>query len=108
MSIGIVPSNFPQTQKSIGLVDGSFGYYSGVKGKKQSLGKIGHWSDYGFPWKQGDLIKVDVDRNAGTIAFTHNNKFLGVAFKDKLIKQEDEFYFAVSLWGCGDSLELVS
>ena len=108
MSLGIITTNFPQNSKSIGLLEGSYGYYSGIKGNKQSYGKSGHWNDYGIRWNEGDIIWVDVDRSSGTISFTHNNKFLGIAFKEKQIKKENEFFFAVSMWGVGDSVDLIS
>ena len=60
-SLGVVLPDFPLKGKSIGQVDKSFGFYSGIKGKKQSFGKQGHWTDYGLAWQEGDLLRVDLD-----------------------------------------------
>ena len=55
----------------------------------------------------GDIIECWCDREVGSIAFLHNDRFLGNAFIDEELKTGN-LYFAISFFWDDSSVEIIT
>ena len=87
--------------RELGTSNLSFGY--GGTGKKSHDDRF---SDYGGEFRDGDVIGCILDRVNGTVSFTRNGHWLGVAFELPRNLQDIALHPAVCLKGCTAELNL--
>ena len=78
MCIGVASAEFNASTKNLGPALHSWGYSSSGK---RSAG-YPEFLDYAESFGQDDVVGVHLDCDAGTLAFSKNGRYLGVAFTD--------------------------
>eukprot|EP01084_Bolivina_argentea_P059028 107747_1 len=84
---------------------GGYAYYNNTGEKYCGAAHGGMSSDYGVSSRNGDVITVHLDLDIHTLAFSKNDKFLGIAFND--IPQK-AYRVAVSIIYTNHAFEMIS
>ena len=106
VSLGISSSAVTDKQFVVG-VDGVRYGYAGWNGYK--LCAKNTWTvKYGKPYKEGDVVSIELDCIKGVIIFYNNYESQGIAYKD--IKQDDdtEYRVAISMYEDLSKIEITN